>query len=452
MDATMATRPAPTRPGPVLRRDVEHRMLGGVCAGLARHIGIDPIIVRVAFVAAATAGGVGVAIYLLAWVFLPAGDAPAAPVWLRTSRGTIEIAVGIAFLALSVLLTFRAFGLLFSDVIVWPLVLVAAGAALLWRQWLGGGLPGGTIHRPHERPTPGATVTGTGAGPLAAGAGAGAGTGAGAAAKRPTLPAAPVTSADRAALVSRTSLGVALVIAAGIAFLSATGSLSAARDVVLSVLVVAVVLAVIFFPWVLRLVRSLTEERAERIRSQERAEMAAHLHDSVLQTLALVQQRSDDPRAVAALARRQERELRAWLSRRAPAAGEPPRLAAALETAASEVERDHGVAVEVVAVGDADLDAPGEALVAAAREAMVNAAKFGGGSTVDVYAEALDGEIQVYVRDRGPGFSPADLPADRRGVRESIVGRMARHGGRAEIHSAPGAGTEVELTLPRSAA
>ena len=428
-----------TRPAPVLRRDVEHRMLGGVCAGIARHIGVDPIIVRVAFVAAATAGGVGVAIYLLAWVFIPAGEAPAGPVWLRTSRATIEVALGIAFLALSVLLTFRAFGLLFSDVIVWPLVLVAAGGALLWRQWLGGGLPGATR-------TPERGASGTAAAPSRTTASASAVPPAAA------IPAPTRTSADRAALVSRTSLGVALVIAAGIAFLSATGSLSAARDVVLSVLVVAVVLAVIFFPWVLRLVRTLTEERAERIRSQERAEMAAHLHDSVLQTLALVQQRAEDPRAVAALARRQERELRAWLSRRVPAAGEPPRLAAALEIAASEVERDHAVAVEVVAVGDADLDAQGEALVAAAREAMVNAAKFGGGSTVDVYAEALDGEIQVYVRDRGPGFSPGDLPPDRRGVRESIVGRMARHGGRAEIHSAPGAGTEVELTLPRSTA
>ncbi len=434
----MATRPARPRPAPVLRRDTQHRMLGGVCAGLARHLGVDPIIVRVAFVAAATAGGVGVAVYLLAWVFLPAGEAPAGPVWLRTSRGTIEVVLGIGFLALSVLLTFRAFGLLFSDVIVWPLVLVAVGGALLWRQWLGGGLPGtGTARAP-------APATGV------PGASAAAATAA-AAATRPPLPAAPRTSTERAALVSRTSLGIALVIAAGIAFLSATGALSAARDVVLSVLVVAVVLSVIFFPWVLRLVRSLTEERAERIRSQERAEMAAHLHDSVLQTLALVQQRSEDPRAVAALARRQERELRSWLSRRAPAEGEPPQLAAALETAASEVERDHGVAVEVVAVGDADLDAQGEALVAAAREAMVNAAKFGGGSTVDVYAEALDGEIQVYVRDRGPGFDTTALPPDRRGVRESIVGRMARHGGRAEIHSAPGAGTEVELTLPRSA-
>jgi signal transduction histidine kinase len=426
MEASMATRPAP-----VLRRDTEHRIIGGVCAGMARHIGVDPIIVRVAFVAAATAGGVGIAIYLLAWVFVPAGAAPAGPVRLRTSRGMIEIAVGVALLALAVLLAFRAVGLLFSDVIVWPLVLVAVGGALLWRQSMGRGPV--VVDREGQGGRAWYTAELERARAL----------------REAALPA---TANERAALVSRTSLGIALVIAAGLVFLSASGALSAARDVVLSVLVVAVVLAVIFAPVVLRLVRSLTEERAERIRSQERAEMAAHLHDSVLQTLALVQQRAEDPRAVATLARRQERELRAWLSRREPAAGEPPRLAAALEHAASEVERDHGVAVEVVAVGDADLDARGEALVAAAREAMVNAAKFGGGSTVDVYAEALDGEIQVYVRDRGPGFAPAEVPGDRRGVSESIVGRMARHGGRAEIHSAPGAGTEVELTMPRDSA
>jgi signal transduction histidine kinase len=420
-----------TSPAPVLRRDTEHRVLGGVCAGLGRHLGVDPLIVRVAFVAAATAGGVGVALYLLAWAFVPAGDAPAAALRLRTGRGAVEIALGVALLALSALLTFRALGVWFSDVVVWPVVLVAAGGALLWRSWLGGGPRAGAAAAAARQVLRVPSAPG---------------------APPPAVPEAPLTPADRAVLVSRTSLGVALVIAAGLAFLSATGALSAARDVVLSVLVVAVVLGVIFAPWVLRLVRTLTDERAQRIRSQERAEMAAHVHDSVLQTLALVQQRSDDPRAVAALARRQERELRAWLTRRAPAAGEPPRLGAALETAADEVERDHGVAVEVVTVGDADLDARGEALVAAAREAMVNAAKFGGDSTVDVYAEALDGDLQVYVRDRGPGFRPDDLPADRRGVRESIVGRMARHGGSATIHSSPGAGTEVELTMPRSAA
>jgi signal transduction histidine kinase len=247
--------------------------------------------------------------------------------------------------------------------------------------------------------------------------------------------------------MSRTGLGVALVVAAGVVFLSVTGALNAARDVLFAVLVAAVVLGVIFAPWVLRLVRSLGAERAERIRSQERAEMAAHLHDSVLQTLALMQKRADDPREVAALARRQERELRTWLSGRADA--DEGRLAAALEAVADEVEREHGVPVEVVAVGDADLDEPGTAVVAATREAVVNAAKFGGGSPVAVYAEAGDGRLTVFVRDRGPGFEPAAVPADRRGVRESIVGRMARHGGSAEVRSAPGQGTEIELTLER---
>src|SRR4051794_32079855 len=419
MSAAMATRPAP-----VLRRDTEHRVIAGVCAGLARQFGVDPLIVRVAFVAAASAGGIGVAVYALAWVFVPAGSAPGRTARLRSGRGTIEIAVGIAFLALAVLLPFRGLGLLFSDVIVGPLTLVAAGGALLWRQMFGGG--------PSDAAAPGAAVADTPpAHPLS---------------PRPAAAAAPRTPADRAAVMSSTGLGVALVIAAGLVFLSATGSLSTARDVVLSVIVVAVVLGVIFMPVVMRLIRSLTEERTERIRSQERAEMAAHLHDSVLQTLALVQQRADDPRAVTALARRQERELRSWLTRRVDEG--PLTLAGALEAAASEVERDHGAVVDVVAVGDADLDARGEALVAATREAMVNAAKFGAGSPVDVYAEAVDGDLQVYVRDRGPGFDATALPADRRGVRESIVGRMARHGGTAEIHSAPGAGTEVELTMP----
>jgi signal transduction histidine kinase len=295
-------------------------------------------------------------------------------------------------------------------------VLIAAGAALLWRE---------SLTRPgrHDNEGP-QSVSG---------------------------PEHPAAADERTpALASRTGAGIVLVLAAGFAFLSAAGALSAARDVLLSVIVVAVVIGVIAAPWITRLVRSLSEERAERIRSQERAEMAAHLHDSVLQTLALVQQRTDDPRAVATLARRQERELRAWLSRRA-APGAEARLGGALEGAAAEVERDHGVPVEVVAVGDADLDDAGVALVAAAREAMVNAAKFGGGAQVDVYAEALDHELQVFVRDRGPGFDPGAVPDDRRGVRESIVARMERHGGRAVVNSSPGVGTEIELVLPRKA-
>jgi signal transduction histidine kinase len=393
-----------------LRRDRANGLAAGVCAGIGRHLRIDPLIVRIAFVAAATAGGVGIVLYGLAWVLVPADDATAdrTSTWARRlprGRGAIEVALGMGLVTLAFLLTMRAIGIWFSDVIVWPVVLLAAGAGMLWRQSL--------------RPT---------------------------AVEAPAQPPAPEEERrERTQVLSRNGVGAALVIAAGIVFLSTTHALTAARDVVLAVLVVAVVLGIIFAPWAIRLVRSLAAEREERIRSQARAEMGAHLHDSVLQTLALVQKRADDPRAVAALARTQERELRAWLAGRE---GDHDRLAAALEAVAGEVERAHGVPVEIVVVGDRALDGRAEALVAAAREAMVNAAKFGGGSPVDVYAEASDGSLQVFVRDRGPGFDPDTVPEDRRGVRESIVGRMARHGGRAAIHSAPGAGTEVELTLP----
>jgi signal transduction histidine kinase/phage shock protein PspC (stress-responsive transcriptional regulator) len=401
MEAVMASSSATATGGsPPLRRDPGQRILGGVCAGLGERFGVDPLVVRLAFLAAALAGGLGIALYVLAWVAIPAGEGDATAAERPGPRGSVEIALGVTLLALSLLLVFRALGIWFSDAVVWPLVLVAAGGALLWRQ------------STRQART----------------------------AQQETKPE-PV--AERAATVSRTGLGVALVIAAGVAFLEATGSLTVARDVVLAVLVVVIVLGVIFAPWVLRLARSLSAERAERIRSQERAEMAAHLHDSVLQTLALVQ-RADDPKQVTALARRQERELRAWLSGRSER--KEGLLATALEDAAAEVEERHAVQVDVVAVGDRELDPASEALVAAAKEAMVNAAKFGGGAPVAVYAEAADGAVHVFVRDRGPGFDPSAVPPDRRGIRESIVGRMERHGGRAIITSSR-EGTEVELTL-----
>ena len=400
-----------------LRRDRSHGWLGGVCAGIARRYGIDPALVRLAFVIATAAGGAGIVLYLLGWLVIPAGEATGRR-RLPTGRGAVEVAFGTGLLLLSILLTFRALGIWFSDAIVWPLVLIVSGAALIWR--------GSSAVRPEPAPT---GVPGAGA-------------------NRPVEPipaAVPDEPRRTVGAVSRTGVGIALVIAAGFAFLQATHALNAARDVGLALIAAVVVLGVIFAPWVLRLVRSLTEERSERIRSQERAEVAAHLHDSVLQTLALVQ-RSDDPQQVAALARRQERELRAWLAGR-PALGQAARLAPALEAAAADVEDNHGVPVEVVVVGNRELDPAVEAVVAAAREAMTNAAKFGGGSTVDVYAECTPDALRVFVRDRGPGFDPAAVPADRRGVRESIVGRMERHGGRARISGAPAGGTEVELVL-----
>jgi signal transduction histidine kinase len=409
-----------------LRRDRSNGWIGGVCAGIARRYGVDPALVRLAFVVATAAAGFGVAVYLVAWLVIPAGDAPGRR-RLATGRGAVEVACGTGLLLLSVLLTFRALGIWFSDAIVWPLVLIASGAALIWR--------GSATPRARSEPPP-AGVPGASANRPAAPSPAAARAEAAAPARQP---------GGTAASISRTGIGIALVIAAGFAFLQATHALNAARDVALALIATVVVLGVIFAPWVLRLIRSLTEERSERIRSQERAEVAAHLHDSVLQTLALVQ-RSDDPQQVAALARRQERELRAWLAGR-PAPGQAARLAPALEAAAADVEENHGVPVEVVVVGDRELDPAVEAVVAAAREAMTNAAKFGAGSTVDVYAECTPATLQVFVRDRGPGFDPDDVPADRRGVRESIVGRMERHGGRARITSSPGSGTEVELVL-----
>jgi signal transduction histidine kinase len=387
-----------------LRRDRAAGVVAGVCAGIAKQVGIDVAIVRIVFIALAFAGGIGIALYALLWVFVPeegqGGRSISIP-QLR-GRGGIEVGIGVGLLLLSLLLTLRALGVWWSDVLTWPVVLIAAGGAVLWHQ--AGRTPSAAEEEPAEREEP-------------------------------------------AVVASRTGLGVALVVAAGVAFLGAAGALSAARDVLLSVFVVAVVLGVIFGPWIVRLARSLAEERSERIRSQERADISAHLHDSVLQTLALVQQRSGDPKAVEALARRQERELRAWLGRRA-APGGAETLGAALDAAAGEIERDHGARVEVVSVGEVALDERALALVAATREAMVNAAKFGAGSVVDVFAESGADGVEVFVRDRGPGFDPATVAPDRRGVRDSIVGRMERHGGHAVINSRPGEGTEVELSLP----
>ena len=329
----------------------------------------------------------------------------------RNTRGSRRIAVGVALLVLAFLLALRQLGLLFPDAIVWPTMLAAAGVALIWRQW-------GGRRRPAPPPT--------------------------------TVAPADVAGQEQRAAVRnlyRGGFGVALIVGAGLLFLYANGALSGFGDVALTALVAIAALGLILAPFWWRLANTLAAERAERIRSQERAEVAAHLHDSVLQTLALVQQRASDPKTVATLARRQERELRDWLRDRPPTA-ERESFAAALEAAAEAVEEAHGVRIDVVAVGDHALDERAEALVAATREALTNAAKFAGeAGPVSVYAEASPQRVQVFVRDRGPGFRLDGVPPDRRGVRESIVGRMARHGGAAIVHTAPGQGTEVELVL-----
>jgi len=409
-----------------LRRDPAAGIVGGVLAGIAAQLGWDVRLVRVLFlVGVVVTGGLLLAAYAVGWLLIPAAQSGgrAAPAPVPGRRRGWQLGLGVGLLTTSGLLVFRELGLWWSDAVVWPLVLAVAGATLLWAQ--------------SRR----ADATAA-AGPVAPRAER--------APSDQSAPAAALTPASRLRDLYRGGFGVALVVGAALLFLSQVDALGAARDAAFTAIVAIFALALILAPFIWRLGRSLAAERAERVRSQERAEMAAHLHDSVLQTLTLMQMRADDPREVAALARRQQRELRAWLA----AGGEAgeDRFAAALRAAAEEVEDAYRITVDVVAVGDADLDEPAAALVAATREALTNAAKFAAeAGPVSVYAEVGPEQIEAFVRDRGPGFDPDRLPEDRRGVRESIMGRMQRHGGTATIVSVPGSGTEVVLSIARDA-
>jgi len=381
-----------------LRRHPELGVIGGVCAGVGERLQVAPLAVRVALALLTFFGGLGIAVYVLAWVFVPAvPDGQGA----RTHRPFGRRGAGLELVAFGVIVV-GGFILLHATGLwlgagVYPIVLGSAGLALVARRAAAGRLDGG---------------------------------------------------AGRVRRIVEGLLGPLLIAGAALTVLRAAGVVEEAGRAVIGVVVIATALGLVFGPWVVRLARSLGDERAGRIREQARADMAAHLHDSVLQSLALIQKRAHDPREVSAIARGQERELRRWRfdGHRADAGDT---LTGALRAAAEEVEGLHGVPIEVVTVGDAQLDAPLDALVRAAREAMCNAARFAGGEHVDLFVEANPDRVEAFVRDRGVGFDPAAVPPDRRGVRHSIVERMQRHGGQATINSTPGAGTEVELVIER---
>ncbi|UMG94998.1 ATP-binding protein [Nocardioides sp. TF02-7] len=246
---------------------------------------------------------------------------------------------------------------------------------------------------------------------------------------------------------ARLAAGLGLVVVASVLFALQGGSLAVARDVTIAVVLALGGLAIVVGPWIYRLTTELSAEREERVRTQERADVAAHLHDSVLQTLALIQK---NPADATRLARAQERDLRAWLF--SAESTDESTVASALRSMAGEIEDAYGITVDVVAVGDGDLDETLRPVVAAAREATTNAAKHAGVPRVDVYAEVSADAVDVFVRDRGAGFDPGATPEDRLGVRRSIIDRMQRHGGTAEVRSAPGEGTEVRLHLARQRA
>lgn len=411
------------RERPRLRRDPAAGYLGGVLAGLAARLNVEPLAMRIAFIAGVVlSGGALLIAYAVAWALLPAPDGSAGFSLPRFGRGGgWQLGAGVGLLTLAALLVFRELGIWWSDALIWPLVLVSAGLALLWsqsRDSLSESAAGSVADRPS------------------------------AISENPERSASGNPPGSSFAALYRGGFGVALVVGAALLFLSANDALGAARDAAFTAIVAIVALALVLAPFIWRLGRNLATERAERIRSQERADVAAHLHDSVLQTLTLMQKRSDDPREVAALARRQERELRDWLaagSRSSGAGG----FAAAVRSAAEDVEDAHRVKIDVVAVGDCELDGRAEAIVGAAREALTNAAKFAGEGAISVYAEVMPERIEAYVRDRGSGFDLDAVAEDRRGIRESIVGRMRRHGGDATIRIVPGAGTEVALTVER---
>lgn len=409
---------------PKMYRRRRGRALAGVAGGLADHLGVNVLWVRAAFAVLAAFGGMGLFAYGLLWVFVPqhTGEERSAPESAKERQqayGLIALGIGLSF----------AGGLLtglFSGWVGLPVAVALVGAAVVWREadesqrrrWRDGARSGVA-----------GVVGGGGVRPLV-----------------------------------RVLAGVALV-ATGIGVVVfRSGSLDQVQFALIAVLATLVGVAVLTVPFWLRLIRDLGEERRARIRTEERAEIAAHLHDSVLQTLALIQKQADLPREVARLARGQERQLRQWLygpsgygTARNGAEAESQRqatsLSEALAAACGEVEDTFAISVQQVVVGgEVEVDGQLGALIQAAREAIVNAAKHAGVEEVSVYAEVERESVTVFVRDRGRGFDPEAVPEDRHGLADSIRGRMERNGGRCRLRTAPGEGTEVQLEMPRRSA
>lgn len=383
-----------------LLRSRKGRLAGGICRGLSIHLGVNVWLLRALFLLFMFAGGLSVLAYAAFWIFVPLGDVP------EEERSAPRPQVRLALLALAALGVLLMFGLPMPHPANWrtilPLAAVALGLAVLWRQ-------ADDVQR--------------------------AGDGERARTRNTTH-------------LARAGLGAAVAIGGMVVLADGNNSWSQTGRTLLAALALLVGAGLIGLPFFLRILRDLAHERTERAREQERAEVAAMMHDSVLHTLTLIQRYHDDPAQVVRLARAQERDLREWLYGERKSAAES--FAEAIRAAAAEVEDRHGARLDVVSVGDAPLDPQLEACVAAAREAMVNAAKYASEAPISVYAELADDRVEVFVKDRGPGFDPDAVAPDRMGVRESIRGRMRRHGGQAEIRTAPGEGTEVRLTAKRA--
>jgi signal transduction histidine kinase len=399
-----------------LRREREGRLAAGIVAGISVKTGVDVTALRVALVVITLISGLGAAAYVLAWLLLPMeGDSSNIASRALSDKRGIALAAALAAVLGLLLLAVSALGALWLNAVAWPIIITVCGMVLIWRN-----------AAPDEQEL----------------------------LRRLTEPLVGTAGRVNDRLVLRITATAALL-AIGLVLLL-NGHHHA--DVLAPLLGVALVLsaaAIAMSPWLSRIARDLVEERQARIRAEERADMAARVHDSVLQTLALIQRRAAEPQQVIQLARSQERELRSWLfDGLAPGSikGEGVTVAAGIRTIQREVEAQHRIEVDAVTVGDCELEEDLQALLAAAREATVNAAKWSGCSTVSLFAEVEPEAVSVYVRDRGRGFDPEAVPADRKGLAESVRARLARRGGSAIVRSAPGEGTEVCLTMPRATA
>ncbi|MFI7127597.1 PspC domain-containing protein [Nonomuraea sp. NPDC050153] len=396
--ADQKTLAEPTGDAPYRRlmRPMEGRLLGGVAQGLAAQLSLDPVVIRLMFVLLSVVDGVGMVAYAVLWMVTPRQPYEGQPPQRDWSQLAAFSAIGVALFAFGWIT-----GASQGGIGMLPFAVGGIGALILWQQ-----------ADPERRKS---WVQGA-------------------------------TTSIRKNRV-RTLLGVVLVVIGAAGFLYAEGELNQAKPGLMFTVVVVGGLAVIAAPWLAGLWKELQLERRERIRQEERAEVAAMVHDSVLHTLTLIQRVAHDPREVTRLARAQERDLRNWLYQ--PAQDADATVAAAVRRIAAEEEDAHGVPIEVVCVGDIALDPAGKlaAQLKAARQAMVNAAKYSGSPSISVYAEVEGEEVTIFVKDRGKGFDLDAVPLDRMGIRESIIGRMERHGGTARVRTSVGEGTEVMLTM-----
>ena len=419
---TMTMLPDTTTPperAPELRRDPARKAIAGVASGLAAHLGMPVGWIRIAFVALAFLDGMGVLLYAALWLMVPAesrqepaGLEAAKRQGMRPQLRPSGVDAGMVFsigaLVVGIFWVLVSGGIWVPTRVFWPLVLGGVGVVLVWLQVDGSAEAG------------------------ASGAGAGKW-------RQLTVGSGPGSILRLVGGLLLVGVGVSWILATQVGMAQLPQVLGAAGLLLAGVAVVAA-------PWLYSTRRRLRAAEQERIRAESRADVAAHLHDSVLQTLALIQRQHTDPTQVALLARRQERELRTWLYGEAAA---EVTLRTALDGVRNDIEANFAIVVEVVCVGDVDLDEPLLAMVQAAREAVLNAAKHSGADRVDVFAEVLPESVEIFVRDRGAGFDPDAVSADRMGVRQSIRARMDRHGGSVRLRTAPGDGTELTLEMSR---